>query len=247
MPGPVGELDTEGVLAAYAVPAGVDRHLRLNFVSSVDGAVTLDGRSGGLSTPGDKRLFGLLRDLADVILVGAGTVRDEGYGPPAHSPRRRARRRALGLAEVPPYALVTNSLDLDPGSPLFTEAEARTVVIAPAGAPADRRAALDPVADVVTAGEHRVDLHAALDRLADRGLHRVLCEGGPALFGGLLGAGLVDELCLTVSPLLAGPGPARILGGPPLPAAPYGLDTQHVLEEDGALFLRYAVRRGPTG
>ena len=223
------------------------RHLRLNFVSSVDGAVTLDGRSGGLSTPGDKRLFGLLRDLADVILVGAGTARDEGYGPSAHSPRRRARRRALGLAEVPPYALVTNSLDLDPATPLFAGAEARTIVLAPAAAPAERRAALEPVADVVTAGDERVDLATALDRLSDRGMPRVLCEGGPALFGALLGDDLADELCLTVSPLLAGPGPARIVGGPPLPAAPYGLDLLHLLEEDGAVFLRYAVRRSRAG
>src|SRR5215211_3753095 len=134
-PDPVADLDLDGTLAAYAPPAGAHRHLRVNFVSSVDGAVTLDGRSGGLSVPADKRVFGLLRDLAEVILVGAGTARAEGYGPPAHSPERRARRRALGLAEVPPLALVTGSLELDPAAPLFTAAAARTIVVTSAAAP----------------------------------------------------------------------------------------------------------------
>ena len=241
LPDPATDLDDTALAEAYALPAGADRHLRMNFVTSADGAATLDGRSGGLSGSGDKRVFGLLRDLADVILVGAGTVRDEGYGPPGYDAGRRARRRGRGLAEVPPYALVSNSLALDPGRPLFTRAEARTIVVAPAGVPAERRAALAGVADIVTAGTERVDLAGALAQLADRGLRRVLGEGGPTLFSALLAGGHVDELCLTVSPLLTGPGPVRIVAGAPLPTAPYPLRSMHVLTEDGALFLRYAV------
>jgi riboflavin biosynthesis pyrimidine reductase len=237
------DLDDEALLEAYAVPAG--RHLRMNFVSSADGAVTLAGRSGGLSTPADKRLFRLLRELCDVVLVGAGTARTEGYRPPALDPQRRARRRARGLAEVPPYALVSGSLDLDPASALFTGVEVATIVVTRADAPADRRARLAAVADLVAAGEGQVDLAAAVDQLAERGLTRVLCEGGPTLFGALLAGGLVEELCLTVSPMLAGPGPGRVIGGRPLAGAPYPLELLHLLEEDGALFYRYALTGRP--
>jgi riboflavin biosynthesis pyrimidine reductase len=140
-------------------------------------------------------------------------------------------------------AVVSASLDLDPTSRLFTAAEpaARTVVVTCRAAPADRRAALAEVADVLVAGDDRVDLAAAVGRLAERGLPRVLCEGGPTLFGTLLAAGLVDELCLTVSALLTGPGTGRIVAGPPPSDAPYPLTLLHALEEDGALLLRYAL------
>jgi riboflavin biosynthesis pyrimidine reductase len=244
-PDAVADLDDAGLAAAYRHPGG-GRFVRMNFVASVDGAVTLDGRSGPLGTPADLRVFDLLRDLCDVVLVGAGTVRVEGYGPPEFRPARRARRRAAGLADVPPYAVVSGSLQLDPRWAVFTAAEARTIVITRAAAPADRRAALGEVADVIVAGDEQVDLAAAADQLAARGLHRVLCEGGPRLFGTLLTAGLVDELCLTVTPLLTGTGPGRIVAGPPLTVAErhaVGLDLGHVLTEDGALFLRYAVKR----
>jgi riboflavin biosynthesis pyrimidine reductase len=242
LPHPADELTDDDLLAAYAPPPGADRHVRVNFVASADGAVAVDGRSHGLSSPADKRVFGLLRDLADVVLVGAGTVRDEGYGYPAFGDRERERRRARGLAPTPTFAVVSGSLDLDLTSSLFTGPPVRTVVLTAASALADRRAALEPVADVVPAGADRVDLAAALDALAARGLRRVLCEGGPSLLAGLAAAGLLDEVCLTVSPLLAGPGAGRITAGPRHPPLP--MRVGHLLEEDGALFLRYAVERG---
>lgn len=239
-PDPTDSLDDDALVAAYAVARPPATHLRLNFVSSADGAVTLAGRSGGLSNPGDRRVFLLLRDLCDVVLAGAGTVRAEGYGPARPGPDRQARREALGLAPVPPVAVVSGSLALDPDSPLFTQATVRTIVLTCAAAPADRRAALARVADVVDAGDIAVDPAAALATLAERGLVRVLSEGGPVLFGTLAAAGLVDDLCLTVSPVLAGPGADRIItgaGGEP----PRRLDLVHALEDGGALLLRYAV------
>ena len=213
-------------------------HVRINFVASADGASTLAGRSGGLSGDADKKLFSTLRDLADVILVGASTVRHEGYGPVQLSGDRRARRRACGFDSPAPIAVVSHSLDLDPAAPIFTEAEARTVVVTDESAPADRREALGAVADIVLAGTERVDAADALGQLAARGLHRVLCEGGPALLGDLEAADRVDELCLTLSPLLAGPGPGRIVRGMPL-VEPLGLSLAGLLEQDDFLFLRY--------
>lgn len=246
LPDPADGLDDDDLLAAYAPPEPAARHLRVNFVTSADGAGTLDGLSGGLSSPADKRVFALLRDLADVVLVGAGTVRAENYGYPTPGPQRRARRPERGRAEVPVLAVVSGALDLDPGARLFREAAAaeaaglaRPVVLTAAGAPADRRAALEPVADVLVAGEEHVDLARALDELAGRGLPRVLCEGGPTLFGTLAAGGLLDELCLTVSPLLAGAGAGRVIAGPR--QSPTRLAVRHVLEEDGTLFLRYAA------
>jgi riboflavin biosynthesis pyrimidine reductase len=212
----------------------------MNFVCSVDGAITAGGLSRGLQTPGDNRVYQQLRDLGDVILVGAGTARNEGYGPAHGDSARQARRRALGGTSIPAVAVVSESLDLDPAAPLFTEAIARTMVITHAGAPDDRAAALAEVADVIAVGESAVDLPLALMSIARRGLTRILCEGGPHLFGTLLAAGCVDELCLTISPLLVGPGPGRMVAGPRI-AVPAGMRLDHLLEEDGALFCRYVA------
>jgi 5-amino-6-(5-phosphoribosylamino)uracil reductase len=246
--GPPADLDDDALAEAYAVPTPTGRpwHLRMNFVSSVDGGVTVDERSAGLSNPADQRVFALLRDLADVVLVGAGTARTEGYRAERYGPDRRRRRVQLGRAELPVIAVVSGSLDLDSTSKLFTDTEstARTVVITCRAAPRDRMAALAEVADVLVAGDDRVDLTAALAELAERGLARVLSEGGPTLFGALLAAGLVDELCLTVSPLLTGPGTGRIVAGPVLADAPYPVALLHLLAEDGALLLRYALPAG---
>jgi riboflavin biosynthesis pyrimidine reductase len=236
LPSPGGELDLLGLAEAYAYPA--DRWLRVNFVSSADGAATLDGLSDGLSSAEDKRLFGLLRVLADLILVGAGTARAEDYKPA----RRRdslAQLRA-GRPAAAPIALVTRTLGLNLASPLFTEValESRTIVITCAASDSQLREETAKVADVIVAGEHSVDLPAALDQLADRGLTRVLCEGGPHLFGSLDAAGRADELCLALSPLLAGPGARRIVEGEMSRARPLTL-RQVLAADDGFLFLRY--------
>ena len=231
LPYPAENLTDDDLVAAYAPPPG--DHLRVNFVSSADGAVTLNGVSGGLGGPGDRRIFQLLRDLADVILVAAGTVRNEGYGYPKFGTDRRARRMAAGRREWPTFAIVSRSLDLDLSSSLFADAPARTVVVTGPDSPPDRRAELERCAEVMVVDA----LAAGVAELHRRG--PILCEGGPSLFTTLVADGLADELCLTLSPLLAGPGPGRIVAGPEHP--PAQLDLRGLLEEDGALFTRYAV------
>ena len=232
-----GDLDDAGVAGLYAYPQ--PHWLRANMVASADGAGSLDGRSTGLSSPADKRLFGLLRVLTDVVLVGAGTARTEQYKPARRRPELAPLR--AGRTATPPIALVSRGLDLDLAAPLFTEAppDARTIVITCAGSPDDRRAAAARVADVIVAGETAVDLEEAVAALRDRGLGQVLCEGGPHLLGQLAAEGLLDELCLTVTPVLAGPGPTRVVAGAPFPARPMTL--AHVLTDDGELFCRYVA------
>jgi riboflavin-specific deaminase-like protein len=212
--------------------------LRLNFVTSLDGAVSREGRSGGLSGPGDKRVFGLLRMHCDALLVGAGTVRHESYGPVRVNEHRREWRRQQGLADQPTAVVVSRRLDLDPTQSFFAEAPVRPIVLTDAKAPRSRRAALAAVADIVTAGEAGVDLTAGVAALHERGLTQILSEGGPQIFGSLTAADLVDELCLSVAPLLVGPGPGRIIAGPASPDARH-LELRHILSADGMLLLRY--------
>ena len=218
--------------------------LRVNFIASLDGAVTVNGLSAPLQTPGDNAVFAVLRDLADVVLVGRGTVTGEGYGPLTPGPRRAAVRRDYGLAGELPLAVVSGRLDLDPDGPVFDRdpGAARTIVITCARAPGERLARLRARADVVVAGDAVVDLGAARSELERRGLRRILSEGGPSLLTTMLAASIADELCLTVSPLLAGPGAGRIVAGAPL-ADPRRGRIVSLLEEDDALFYRFAVDR----
>jgi riboflavin biosynthesis pyrimidine reductase len=249
---PGGTALTDAALAAlYAYPdpgPPPARWLRANMVESVDGAATVAGRSGGLSSDADEQVFAMLRAHADVILVGAGTARAEGYGPvrPESEGLRWAWLRE-GRAPSPAIAVVTRALDLDTGSPLLTSAppHARTIVITTQAAPADRRAAVARSTELIVAGEASVDLKAAVDSLAERGHQRILTEGGPHLLAQLAGAGLLDELCLTLSPVLAGPGADRIVaGGLPMPGGgTRPLTLAHVLADEGYLICRY-VRQG---
>lgn len=224
----------------YAYPEPLTKPwVRVNFVSSVDGAVEIDGRTAGLGSPGDQHVFQLLRELADVVLVGAGTVRAEGYGGLGLSPAAQDRRRGRGLSSVPALAIVTSSANLQPTAPVFTETDGSPLVITTSGAPEIRRQQLrDAGAEVVTVGDKLVPVDRMLAELDRRGLRRVLCEGGPRLFGELAAADAVDELCLTIAPCLAGPGAARIIGGPTL-TAPVTLRLTNMLAEDGVLLLTY--------
>lgn len=233
------DLAAPDLATLYAYPDG--RWLRANMVSSADGAASLEGASAGLSSDADRAVFALLRALADVILVGAATVRTEHYKPARALEQWRDLR--AGRAPTPPIAVVTSRLDLDPDSPLVAAAppHARTIVITTAQAPAARRAGLARHADIIVAGEEAVDLKAAVGALAERGHRRLLTEGGPHLLAQLTEAGLLDELCLTIGPLMAGPGVNRIVAGAPGtgPAAPVPLALAHVLEDDGFLLCRY--------
>ena len=229
--------DNPDLAALYAYPDGLWR--RANMVSSADGAANLDGASAALSSDSDRRLFALLRALSDVIIVGAATVRTEHYKPArVGEPWRHLRD---GRTPTPPIAVVTARLDLDPDSPLVTAAPAyaHTIVITTTQAPADRRAELARRADVIVAGEETVDLTAAVSALADRGHRRMLAEGGPHLLAQLVEARLMDELCLTIGPLMAGPGASRIVAGALPTVPPLPLRLAHVLADDGFLFCRY--------
>ncbi|TDC29356.1 pyrimidine reductase family protein [Micromonospora sp. 15K316] len=232
---PAQPLDDATLTALYG---RADRpHLRVNFVSSPDGAVSVDGYSAGLSGEPDKRVFGLLRMLCDGLVVAAGTLRHEGYRAVRLTERHRAWRREHGLPEYPTLVVVSGSLALDPAQAALADAPVRPLVLTHAGATPPP--GLTEVADLVRCGTDRVDLVAGLAELRRRGLDQLLCEGGPHLFGALTAADLVDELCLTVAPLLAGGGPGRISAGPPSP--PRQLPLRHALvAEDGTLLLRYA-------
>jgi riboflavin-specific deaminase-like protein len=232
------DLDDAGLVEAYRLPPG--RSLRVNFVVSLDGAVTVEGRSEALGSAGDQRIFTLLRALADGVLVGHGTAAAEGYGPvTADSPVGRLRV-SLGRPATAPVVVVSRRASLDPDSRLVTAAVSPTVLVTCATSDADRRAALAAAGvTVLVCGEDDVDLPLALDRLADQGIEQVLCEGGPHLFRAALTAGVVDELDLTVAPALVG-GETRLLDAG-LPGV-RRLQTLQVLEEDGVLFTRFGVR-----
>jgi riboflavin biosynthesis pyrimidine reductase len=229
------DLDDAALAEHYAWPDGpAVPYVRVNFVTSLDGAVTVDGRSGGLGGAADKAVFHLLRELADVVLVGAGTVRAERYNG--------VQRATRGRATPPPIAVITGTADLDPASRLFTDTVVPPLVLTLHSAPRERREA------VAAAGGELVVLprltpDAVLAELGRRGLVRILCEGGPSLLGALQAADAVDELCLTMSPLLVAGDAGRIAHGPPgSPARRMAL--VGALLADDALLLRY--RRPPA-
>ena len=214
----------------------------INMVSSLDGASVVEGRAGGLSGAADQRVLSTLRLLADVVLVGAGTIRAEGYAPHRPSEEMRARRRARGQKPAAAFAIPTSSLDLDESASLFTdtEPESRTIVFVPESVDPERRAAFEPHADVVSVGQTAIDLGEVVAELGRRGASIVLCEGGPSLNGLMLAQGLIDEVCVSFTPLLVGGTAPRIVHGTLAPPAALPMRLVHVLEgDDGFLFLRY--------
>jgi len=242
----VGDLgdDREATLQAVAdlyaypelLPAG--GWVRANMVSTLDGAaVAADGVTAAISHPVDKAVLGVLRALADVVLVGAGTVRAERYGPVKPHPVLAARRAAQGRSPAPVLAVVTRSGRLPTDTGLFAPG-AGTLVVAPAAADLAELGRVAGADNVVVAGADDVDPVAAVAELARRGLARVLLEGGPTLLGRVVAAGRLDELCLTLSPLLAvGDGPRVAVGA----AASARLRVAHLMEGEGLLLGRWQV------
>jgi riboflavin biosynthesis pyrimidine reductase len=235
--GPLTDADVE---ARYALPGSPG--VTANFVISLDGVVEVGGRSGPLGSPADKAVFMALRAVNDVVLVGSGTVRAENYGPVVLGADQQARRRDRGQASLPVMAILSDSADLDPAAKVFRPPAGATVgqavlVVTSDAAPAERVRALEAVADVVVAGEQRVDPVDAVGVLSGRGFARVLCEGGPTVFGRCVEAGVIDELCLTLSPTLAGPGHMSFTGRDAHP--PYGVRLHELYEGDGLLMTRY--------
>lgn len=240
-PGPIADL--AAFVAAEERPVPAERPwLLVDMIASLDGAVTIDGRSGGLAGPADKEMFRALRGIGDVVLAGAGTVRAEHYGPPKASAETRAARRARGQSEAPRLAIVSRSLDLDVSAALFVEAEEPPFVVTCRTAPTDAMEALDEVAEVIVAGDGTVDLVAALGLLRTRGVEVVTCEGGPHLNGDLLLADLIDEWALTIAPVLIG-GDARRSTTGALPPGDRAMRLARVLEDDSVLLTRWVRDR----
>lgn len=251
-----------GRASAEAPAVARDRpYVVLNMIATLDGRATIAGRSGPLSSPADRALFHGLRSVVDAVLAGAGTVRAERYGPLVRDPDGRRARSKLGLSESPLACIVSASLDFPADQPLLADPGSRVAILTPsdgdlAAASAQPegkpRAGAGAQIDYVRARapDGSLDLRAALAELHDR-LHvgTLLCEGGPHLNAELLAGGLVDELFLSVSPLLAGGDPAgddpalRIVSGPGLDP-PARLELAGALERDSSLFLRYRVRDG---
>lgn len=239
---PVDSLDESRLTDLYAYPDELRScWVRGNMITSLDGGATDDGKSGGLAGAGDRAVFTHLRELADVVLVGAGTVRAENYSGAQFSPVQRQARQRRGQAEVPPVAVVTNRGVIDHDAKIFTRTEVPPLILTSAGAVADARRRLGSVAEVVDASgpkSDRVDAATALTILADRGLFRVLAEGGPQFLGLLIEHDLLDELCLTVAPLLVGGAASRIATGDGLVHT--RMRRSHLLTDDaGYLYTRY--------
>jgi riboflavin biosynthesis pyrimidine reductase len=224
----------EQIEAAYFHPS--DRHVRINFVTSLDGAVEVGGRSGPLGGAADRAAFMAMRAVADVVLVGAGTARAEDYGPVRLAPEVQARRQSRGQSPRPPLAVVTATGALDPGARMF-EADRQVIVFTTEGV-VRRCPDLGAVADLVACGSGLVDVGQVVSELHARGLGRILCEGGPSLCRSLFEAGLVDEMCLTLAPVLAGEGHHQLSQA--WAGAPVPLELVAVMEGDGMLLTRYA-------
>jgi riboflavin-specific deaminase-like protein len=244
VPGPT--IDDRALEELYDYPPKLTSpFVQVNFVASADGAATVSGRSAGLSSPADKKVFALGRDLADVVLVGAGTALAEGYHGVKRTEVRTERRARLGLSPIPPVAVVTGRGSIPPSSSLITAAVVPTIVLTSEASPVTWRKELaDAGAEVVVAGEDRVEMELVVSALTDRELLRVCCEGGPTLFGDLVAEELVDQLCLTVAPKLTGAGAVRITAGRPA-GEPMDLVLDSVLSDEGFLMLRY--RRAASG
>ena len=247
LPHPADDVDPlEAYGADTRAPQGDRPWVMANMVASTDGATAVAGVSGALGGAGDRMVFTALRTIADVILVAAGTANAECYGPARTDPVRTAWRAERGRPPVAPIAVMTGSLSVDPRLPLFAGGPEghdgpRPLVLTGRGAPPDRRRALHEVAEVIDLGDDRVDLSAALQELRRRGAEIVLVEGGPALLGQMATADLIDELCLTVSPVLAGGDSRRVLHG--AEAGIRRLDLDRILEQDDELYLRYVRHR----
>jgi len=199
-------------------------HLRAGFVTSVDGGISVDGASAGLGTPADKAAFRALRTVCDAVVVGAGTVRDEEYGPVRFSPQAAQWRAAHGRSPDAPVVVVSRS-----GRVPDKVRQGPVIVAVPKGVE------VDGGLDVIRTTEP----HALVAALHERGLTRLLCEGGPGLLTTLVTAGVVDELCLTTSPTLLGEAPG-LLGL--VPRTDLRLASL-VYDDPGVLLARWSVVR----
>ncbi|MDT5187169.1 MAG: hypothetical protein QOI29_5327 [Mycobacterium sp.] len=240
--GPTDSVDDGRLADFYAYPDDLRScWVRGNMISSLDGGAADDGKSGGLAGPGDRAVFVQMREAADVILVGAATVRVENYAGAQLSVAARQARQRRGQVEVPPIAVVTRSGDLDPTALVFTRTEVPPMILTCTRSLGDTRRRLGSVAEVIDASgpnPDSVDPATAVKVLAERKLFRVLTEGGPSMLGLLIENGLLDELCLTAAPILVGGSARRIVTGQG--QVHTNMRRTHVLtDDDGYLYTRY--------
>ncbi len=231
----------EELLEHYAIRDRAVQRVRANFIASVDGAATEDGRTRGLNNADDKKVFDLLRMMCDVVLVGAGTLRMEGYGDLRLDGSAVAWRREHGLPAQPTLAVVSGRLGLGPEMAAFAQAPTRPIIFTHQHSTPEKREDLSRAADVLVCGNETLDPQAMLGALAQRGLFQVLCEGGPHLFGTLIEADCVDELCLTLSPVLENGSAGRITAG--APQTPRRMRLGGVIAAGDMLMLRYERSR----
>lgn len=241
LPEPAAEVSVADLLGGLrpAEEAGADRpHVLSNFVLTLDGRATIEGRSGPIGSRRDTEMLVALRARVDAVMIGAGTMRAECYGRVMADPAKRERREEEGLAHDPLMVLISGRLDLPWEAPLFSEGAGEVLIFT--AAEADPPETATPVE--LVRHEGMVDLGVALATLrADRGVRSVLCEGGPHLHAQLLQAGLVDEMFVTHTPKLAGgEGPGLVAG---LPEAERPLELAWLVAEPETdeLFARYRV------
>jgi riboflavin biosynthesis pyrimidine reductase len=239
--GSTRELDDGELPRLYDYPERDGTWVRANFIASVDGGATADGKSGVMAGPGDRLVFNLLRELADVIVVGAGTVRIEGYSGAHLGVAQRQRRQARGQGEVPRLGIVTKSGRLDRDMPVFTRTEVPPLVLTCAAAADETRRRLGDLCEVVDCSGSdpgSVDEAVVLDALGGRGMRRILTEGGPTLLGAFIERDMLDELCLTIAPYLVGGLARRVATGPGQLLT--RMRCAHILTDDaGYLYTRY--------
>jgi riboflavin biosynthesis pyrimidine reductase len=239
--GSMRELDDGELPRLYDYPNRDGTWVRANFIASVDGGATADGKSGAMAGPGDRLIFNLLRELADVIVVGAGTVRVESYSGAHLGVAQRQRRQARGQSEVPRLAIVTKSGRLERDMAVFTRTEVPPLVLTCTAAADETGRLLSDLCEVVdcSGGDPgEVDESVLLDALRARGMCRILTEGGPTLLGAFMQRDLLDELCLTIAPYLVGGLARRIATGPGQVLT--RMRCAHILTDDaGYLYTRY--------
>ena len=237
-PADLDALGDAALYAAYAPPR--EPWLRANMVSSLDGSATgADGRSGGINTDADHVVFELLRAQSHAVVVGAGTLRDEGYSPISVDERWRGLRQGDGLPPALPLVAVSNRGDVPPR---LAGADDGSVLLATAAEAPGLEEARSSLGEqhVIVCGEERVDPADLVETLGRRGWTRLLTEGGPTWLSTLVGHGLLDELCLTIAPTLVGGDHPRPLSGDDVAV---DLDLHALLEHEGTLLGRWLTRR----
>lgn len=241
---PLTELDPQALFDAYAPPPaeGSARPgwLRCNMVTTLDGAGTgADGRSGSINNAADKVVFEVLRASSHAVVVGAGTVRDEGYPPLTVDASLTRFRRDRGLPDVLPLVAVSRRGEVPPT--LRGCRDGSALIALPSNAPGIEQARDElGEANVLACGDDSVDLPTLVRQLHERGLTQLLTEGGPGLLGSFTAAELVDELCYTIAPLVVGGEHPRTIGSAGHPAS---LDLTLLVEADSTLMGRWFVRR----